>query len=377
MKEIKTMKKVEGEATDKKVDKLLEIIAETITGAEAKGEIQTDTLWPLYTPYGLLFWGKEWAGKLHLLITKFDQLKVSDKEVAPLFMASSRIGQSLWRLDALKQSDLEIPERLHVIEKLLDWLGIYRGSNIFCEDGKNIIWDTQKLQEETAGLRFTQLRKDKEAKSLVCSLGSTLWLYCELLYWTNHPFGHSFHGPYKTPEGDLIVRNYFDLKPEIWPFTKELNFSQLELFEVYRNADLKFDFFERGIRTQKPYRERLVDAAAKINGKVIGVEELQSAYESVKQTMAIGTAAFQALNQQGIIAKHAEMWFYILKPLAGFVGENWQLTSEVHSNIWDQDRFKRLNRVWKEMQKGYRESASVPLELEKQNIKRNFDPRAK
>lgn len=42
---------------NKKLDKLLDIIIDTILGAKRREEAAAVTLWPLPTPQGMLYWG--------------------------------------------------------------------------------------------------------------------------------------------------------------------------------------------------------------------------------------------------------------------------------------------------------------------------------
>lgn len=355
---------------DTKIDKLLTIVAETILDAG----VQHEVLWPIYTPHGLLYWREAWAGKLLSVLKELDKKGLSDKDVAKLFMTSSRVAQTLWRVDAIKRSNLHKKEKLYVIQKLLDYLATYRRENIFCGDGRNIIWGGEETKSVTKSLQFSDVAKDKDAKQFICALESSLWLYTELIYWTNHPFGHSFHGPYAVKEGDLIARNYFDLKPEIWPFTSELNFNQVEVFEVYKGANIKFDFFERGIRTTQSFRDKMLKFAVRIDGKpIVGKDALQSALESLNHVAAEGSQHIQSLDMRDMIFKHAEMWFYVIKLLCEAAGMDWKPPREVYDNVFK--RFDELEKVWEGIQAGMRKGAKLPRSEMMENLRRDFDPR--
>lgn len=355
---------------DTKIDKLLTIVAGTILDAGVEQEV----LWPIYTPRGLLYWREAWAGKLLSVLKELDKKGLSDKDIAKLFMTSSRVAQTLWRIDAIKRSNLHKKEKLYVIQKLLDYLATYRREDIFCGDGRNIIWDGEEVESATKPLQFFDVTKDKDAKQLICALESSLWLYTELIYWTNHPFGHSFHGPYVVKEGDLIVRNYFDLRPEIWPFTSELNFNQVEVFEIYKNADIKFDFFERGIRTTQSFRDKMQKFAVVMDGKPITDEgALRSALESLNRAAAKGSQHMQTLDMKNMIFKHAEMWFYVIKPLCEATGMDWKPPQEVYDNVFK--RFDELEKVWERIQVGMRKGTKLPRSEMIESLRKDFDPR--
>lgn len=354
---------------NERVDKFLPIIVDNILGAGGKDEIRTP-LWPLHTHRGLLYWGKEWSKDLYSVVNELDQKKLPNQEVAQLFKHSSRIAQCLWRLDAIKQSDLSKEAKLYTVGRLFDYLEAYRGRNLFCETGQNSIWTPKEIEKQIGRLTFINLTQAKDLKTLVSHLQGVLWSYTELIYWTNHPFGHSFHGPYKTSKGDLLVRSYFDLKPEIWPFTQKLDFSGMTFFELYeRDTDLSLDFFERGIRTTKPYQEKLKAVAIKIGDQDITTkEELEKHLNNLVEVCEKGSAHINSLDDQAIITKHTEMWWYVLKPLFQTAGKDWHPSQVVHDNIYN--RYEELEQIWKEKQQ--RPEPTSPEEARK-NIRQAFD----
>lgn len=359
----------ERKIANERVDKLLPIIADTILGAGGEDEIRTP-LWPLHTHRGLLYWGNEWAKDLHSAINGLDQKGYTNQEVAQLFKHSSRIAQCLWRLDATKQSDLCKEDKLYAVGRLFDYLAVYRGSNIFCETGQNTIWIPEEVEKQIEGLTFVDVTQAKELKPLLSRLQGILLTYTELIYWTNHPFSHSFHGPYKTSEGNLLVKPYFDLKPEIWSFSQKLDFDEISFFELYeKGTELPLDFFERGIRTTKPYREKLKVVAIKIGDRdITKKEELEEYLNNLVEVCKEGSTHINSLDDQAIIAKHAEMWWYILKPLFQAVGKDWHPPQVVPDNI--HNRYKELEQVWKEKQQ--RPEPTSPEEA-RNNIRQAFD----
>jgi len=359
----------ERKIANERVDKLLPIIADTILDAGGEDEIRT-SLWPLHTHRGLLYWGNEWAKDLYSVINELDQKGISNQEVVQLFKHSSRIAQSLWRLDSIKQSDLSKENKLYTVGRLFDYLASYRGDNLFCETGQNPIWSPKEAEKQIEGVSFVDVTQAKDLKLLVFRLQGMLLAYTELIYWTNHPFGHSFHGPYRTGKGDLLVRSYFDLKPEIWPFTQKLDFSEITFFEIYEEEiELSLGFFERGVRTTKPYREKLKAVAIKIGDRDITTkEELEEHLNNLVKVCEEGSAHINSLDEQAIIAKHAEMWWYVLKPLFQAVSKDWHPPQAVHNNIYN--RFEELEKIWQRMQQ--RPEPKSPEEARK-NIRQAFD----
>ena len=233
-------KELSMQKIDKQLDKLLDIISSVVLATGGKKEHGALIMWPISTPRGLLYWGDEWSKKLNCVFHLIDQKNITDTKIARALMFSSKPAQLLWRIDAIKDSSLSEEEKLYTVSKLFDCLGVFRKRDLFCKDGKNLIWNKRELENHKRGVNFFSVG-DTKIRNLISNLETTLWLYTELLYWTNHPFGHSFHGPYLDKRAKLLVREYFDLKPKIWPFSQGLKFSRVEIFETYQKIDPKLE----------------------------------------------------------------------------------------------------------------------------------------
>jgi len=359
----------------KKLDKLLDIIIETILGAKKREEPAAVPLWPIPTPQGMLYWGKEWSEKLNHTLHLIDKQKVSKYNIKKSVRFPSRIVHILWRVDAIKNSDLDKEEKLYTLRKLFDYLTIFRKENLFCENGENIIWDSKELRDHKKGLSFFTI-EDKIKLKLFFNFEASLFLYTELLYWANHPIGHSFHGPYKDRKGIILVREYFDLKPKVWNLSKNLGFSQVEIFEVYKKGtEIKLDFFERGIRTTKPFKRSLISFALRVDKKSIEKqEEISKFFKSLEGVIKKGSEFVQSLNEQKLIEKHTGYWFYMLKPLCDLVNEDWHPSQQVWDNIYN--KYDEIKEIWENVvKKDFEKTANLSIKQQEKILKEIFDPR--
>ena len=361
---------------NKKLNRLLNIIVDTILSAKSKKEAAALTLWPIPTPQGMLFWGEEWSKKLNRILHLIEKRKVEDREIKRSLKFPSKIVPFLWRCgDTVKNSSLTKEEKLFIVKKLFEILALFRKENLFCKNGKNIIWDKKELEDNKRGLYFFSVR-DRKSKKIISNFEAALYLYTELLYWAQHPFGHCFHGLYPDEKGGLLVREYFDLKPKVWNFSKNLNFSQVEIFEVYkRGTKIKLDFFERGIRTIVPFKQNLKSFALKVDAKPIKkLDEVSKFYDNLKNVIRKGSNFIQSLNEQQLIEKHSAYWFFVLKPLCDLVGEDWRPPQQVLNNIYK--KYDKIRDVWQNVvKKDFEKTADLPLEQQKNILKEMFDPR--
>lgn len=363
---------------DKKIDKLTEIIAKSIVEAKSKEESAALTLWPIPTPLGLLFWGNEWSKKLFQVLSLLDEKKISNHRIEESLKFPSKIVHFLFRCgDAVKDSDLEKEEKIFIIEKLFGILKIFRRKDLFCESGENIIWSREELTTVTQNLPLFST-KDKKLRRVIPDLEAALYLYTELLYWAQHPMGHCFHGPYQIKDKLLLAKEYFDLKPEVWPFTKNLRFSEVEVLEVYSKdvqSEIKLGFFERGLRNPKSLEDALEKYALRIDGEEIKEpEEISESLKNLTEVINQGTKFVSSLDQQQMIKKHADYWFYSLKPLCKLVDEDWHPPKQVKDNIYK--RYEEINDIWEKVsKKNLEKTANLSYQEQTKILKKDFDPR--
>ena len=359
-----------------KIDKLLNMIAEMLVKVSGKKKEIAFYLWPLHPTHGTLFFTQSWFSRLYGIFKRLEKKGVGDEKIAVLLQAPSRIAQMFWKIEVIKQSGLSEKERVYIIEKLFNVLAFYRKKDIFCKDGKNIIWDPKKIREITEKVKFVDICHQRELKQSLYVLESALLLYAELIYFMHHPFTHSFQGLYGIDNKKLLRRYYFDLKPEkIWKFTKNLTFKEVEIFEIYTgDIKMEFDFFERGTRTTTAYRDRLLKMAINIDGrKIFTKNEIQKVMSNLNEVIIEGSKYIQGLSQQDLLAKYAEQWFYVLKPLSDLLNEDWKPPQEVYDNIYKKS--SQFNKIWKNIGEQQKKSAILPVKKRIEDIKKRFDPR--
>lgn len=173
-----------------------------------------------------------------------------------------------------------------------------------------------------------------------------------------------------------LIRECFDLKPKVWDFSKNLSFSQVEIFEVYkRRTKIELDFFERGIRTTEPFKQNLISFALKVDKNPIEqLEEISIFFESLKDVIEKGSKVIQSLGQQQLIEKHAQYWFYMLKPLCDLVGKDWHPPQQVSDNIYK--KHSEIKEIWQNVvKKNFEKTAFLPVKQQEKILRKAFDPR--
>lgn len=359
---------------DQKIGKFLGIVAEITVKGAGKQKVSGFELWPFHPIRGRLFFTKSWFTHLLSYLRQLDKKGLNDEEIARAFKAPSKIAQLLWMLDGMKQADLSMDERLYIVERLFDLLGIWR-KDIFCGGGRNLVWDQKQAGEVIEKARFIDLQKEPTLKQNICTFESALWMYTEMIYFSNHPLAHSFQGPYELDNKVLVVRRYFDLKPPFWSFSRKLKFDEVEILETYkRGTKIKFDFFERGVRSRESYRDKLLESSVMVGSRSISPnDELKEVLSNLTGVVRKGSMYIRGLSLQDLIAKYASYWFFALKPLYGLMGKPWQLPKEVEDNIYK--RFDEINAVWQKIEEERLSAGDLSMEERAENMKKIFDPR--
>lgn len=348
-----------------------------VSGASA-GKASGFELWPFHPMYGRLFFTQIWFNNFNKLLMEAENRGFTIEEIAKAFKAPSQIAQFFWMLDGMKQSNLNIKRRLEIVGKLFDLIAVWR-KNIFCEKGENLILDKKAVSGVLNKIKFANLEKQEEMKNNLYRFETELWLYAEMTNFENHPFIHSFQGPYKLGDKKLIIKKYFDLKPEFWKFSQKLMFNEIEIYEIYKQqAEIEFDFFERGIRSVENYRQYLVRAAMTSNGNQISLDgTFQSILSNLNIVIDKGVTYINQLDYKELLVLYAAHWFHALRPICRLLGdeESYKVPQKVKENIYN--RYSQFSKIWDEIQKQRENLIALPIAEQIKMSNKIFDPRIK
>lgn len=251
---------------------------------------------------------------------------LSNKEIAKLFrqpvilryFLSHFATISLKVCDVLKIRPFSPKERIDFTLLLFDILEEMVQGDIFCLRGTNQIYSPKEISKISNKSRFKSAVQDKRS---VNNLIVSLFHLCNTLYYDVFiGAGLEIHGPYNTEEifgkkTFLIIRDYFDLNPEIvWPQTvKQTPWAKIRMMLIYKDTDWRINFFnqpysKRGIGQYLEYF--LVEVDGVETNNIGEIEKIDSLAEkiTIKQTRLINS--FCPLKQA---RKGAEIFYYMLR----------------------------------------------------------------
>lgn len=313
------------ESYSKKIVKACSIVAKHIL--DDRGE---PPLWPMNIAKTLWYLSKFFPKEVYITIEKLRKRGVSEKEISDLFLTPTRLtyvyNQAEFPIEGLTAEEGE-----NLFETFMDYIAFYRKEDIYCDKLRNILWDKEQVMEALNKYEFISPRKYADWQSLSQLLGkfnSVMWLYTEFINAAKHPYSHEFHGPYTLPHNEtLIVRKYYDLKPtEIWPFLIDVSYDTILTLEIYKDADLGFDFLNHSassVSHPKCLQSFFVGVGTD-ETPMLDPKDLRTLLTEYQNIIMKGNKAVSAYTDADWLVKLLELHFYYLKPHKDRLRENWR-----------------------------------------------------
>lgn len=311
--------------------------------------------------------------QLYRILNLLRERGLGIQEVSKLFLYPSRTAHLMYFFVQDLCSEKEVKIRTKVAQRLLKIMQILRNNDPFCDSGRNLVWSDETLSQILRSASFTDIEALSDPVFTRRIIGKnlvTLSGYCELLYFANLSCGREIHGPYETKYGKLLVREYFDIKPSFWAFSKELPFNTIKFLTVYPNdMHINFDFGGR-LYCSKTFMPELSHACIKIDGESLPltITTLNKTLKKVENVIDMAIQEVKALDKTQLIYKWIEGKFWVLKPLRDYLGEDWHPPQRLYEQIQTEKPDDWIIQVMKKLVKV---SKTKRLSI----MKKMFDPR--
>lgn len=357
------------------IDKLCNTIAECLGGS---GKEAGFTVWPspVFNPIEAeMYLAKYFYERFYESVKKLEKEGYCKADIARMLKAPSRIAQTTWPMSSIKLASLNKEQRINLVLGIMDFISFYR-KDVFCEKKKNLLYSEPGLERVFNEIKVVDLQKEdnsEEFKRELSKLNAALFSFTELLYFAIHAVGHEFHGPYNIGKNEImVVREFYDLKPDFWPFTSPLPFDSIKIWAVYNSkTNMEFDFFNR-IRSSTPVSENLRKFSIKLNGRLLSeAGKIKEVTREIEASLKKGIPEIAKLEKTALMKKYVEAYFFILKPLQDKLGKDWRPPLQLYEEIESNSRKK----LWQEISKALQKSKKLPLEEFKKKTATIFDPR--
>lgn len=358
---------------NKLIDEFCKVMA--IGGMRRAKEPGLD-VWPqpvFHAFEGIYFAHRELLSRLYLLLRLLERKGLTQSDIAKLFMFPSRPAHFMHLFFEKPSNYEEVRERTEVCWKLLEYINKLRNGDTFCKSGKNMVWHGEMVAtilSKSSMVTISTLPNSDKLREIISKLIVALSNYCELLYFANLAFGREFHGPYDIEKhNQLIVREYFDLQPAFWKFTKKMPFRAFRLLTIYPNIEAKFDFSGRfynndiiGPRLNKVFIEKDSETFP------IEIKALEGTLEIIQEVIKAAIGEIANINKKQLMTKFVEGYFWVLKPLQDQVNQDWHPSQELYERIETEEADTWLIEV-------YRTLAAKPKSERLDHMKKIRDPR--
>jgi len=333
-----TMESYTRNNTDKLIDEFCEVIAVDLLNRSKEPGVD---VWPrpIFSPSeGVYFIHKELLSGLHTVLELLEQNGLTSLEIAKLFMYPSRIVHLMYQFLEKPTSKIETHRRTQVAKNLLQYIDILRNGNLFCKNKKNTVWSSEEITNVLSNLpikNVSNLSEAEKTKSIVSQIIVALSCYCELLYFANLAFGREYHGPYVVNLGQILVREFYDLKPSFWNFSQNFPFTTAKFLTVYpQSLEIQFDFAGR-LYIHQPLGPQLLGIYIEIDGKPISVEneKLEQIFKMIQKSINEALKEIKDMTKVQLMTKYVEAHFWVLKPLNDRVNIEWQPSQELYTRI--------------------------------------------
>ena len=360
------------------VDKLAHTIAVSLAGV---GGIKGDTglyTWPspVFLPVeGEIYLASYFLPTLYRDIKDLEKKGFSKGKIAKLLKAPSRIAQTTWPICNIGLTDLKKDEGIDLAFKIIQLISEFR-EDPFCEDLRNIIWSNEEVKHMISKTNMIDLNKvdnPDEYKEKINKLNGIAWLFCEMLYTSIHGAGHEFHGPYNLGDNRiLVVKEYYDLKPDFWLFTSKLPFNKITMLGIYKDADVTFDFFNR-TRSTKPLGASLQEFSITVKDQIkpLNIDEIQGITNDLERVSRDGLIEIRNLNKKELMKKFFQSYYFIIKPLREELKRDWWPPNALYDDLETEKRKEIVEAVFTD----FKELESKSMEEFLQIISTIFNPR--
>lgn len=276
-------------------------------------------LWPLNVVETLWFLGKFYPKELYECIFALKEKGFARQEIAKLFRFPTRLTD-LFHFVEIPVEGLTVVQKEELFEEAVKIAEVFR-KDPFCKNGRNEIWSQEKIKEAIKNSNWLEIApRDKDIVNVLSKLHALMFLYSEFI-WVGgrHQLGHELHGPYPLGSGRILfAREYYDLKPAVWPFTNAVPMESFTLLEIYENTSIKLDCYNH-LESLESLPQRLKSFAFP-GGDYY---QAKTIYDGVQRALLKGNEYVENYQKSDWLKKAIEMQTWSIKPLKDVLGMNW------------------------------------------------------
>ncbi len=306
------------------VDEFVEAMA---VGLEHRSQVPGQDVWP--NPLIDFTLANDITGNAILDILEQIYDVCSDREkIANLFYRPSRIVYLMYLFAVKTKNNNYAKKRVILVENMVNTISVLRNGDPFVKSGKNIVYSDYSELDKFNAYQISDQSLALLLRRIIAAL-STLTEYC---YFAWMGVGREVHGIYKYNNNNYLVRDFYDLQPPHWEFTKKLPWKSISILTDEGDSNQRFDFNGR-LYYNSAKRIETLKAGLAIDGLQVDLsyKELENIYSKIYSVLCDAKKYSEKLSGNELLLQYVKSQFYILNPLIN--GLNFDIDTSVPDDI--------------------------------------------
>jgi len=258
-------------------------------------------------------------------------------DLAPSLGSPTKIFRTMDQvLRGMFMNMVPVQKRREVILTLLKCIQSQKSGSLFNEDGKNLLYCSEKIKKLSTDLAWNTTADDSAVILHRCI--GLLKAYVELLFFRMYEISQEIHGQYDLPgsKNNLVIREFKNLQPhDLWDDSEFLPYEQISIFTQYDPCiEVEFDIYNHMYQKGKNFPPHLV------KWQVMADEKELLDIPAIKNLIGLTRGIIFKIQQKikdwhwkQITGKYAEICFYKIKNPNRTDTPPVLLPEEVKSNI--------------------------------------------
>lgn len=287
------------------VDKFIEVMASNL---EVRSRLPATDVWP--NPLADITLANDISG--NQILELLDEIFVNTEDIeqiSKIFKRPARLVYLMY-LFTLKPSNAEIANRrVKLAEKMISAISFMRNGDPFIEKGQNkifcdnVIFDSICFEKNLTINYLTTLRKILVALATLNEYSFFAWV----------GLGREFHGLYDYRGKKLFVRDYYDLNPDFWNYTKNMPWKSIVIItEESKSVKPVFDFNGRMYFNNQ---QEIISVGLLVDGKPVEATEkqLQIIFEKLLVVLRRAKEETKDMSGNQLLLQYVKAQFYAIK----------------------------------------------------------------
>jgi len=268
--------------------------------------------------------------ELYRLFRTLERRRYSLEKIAGIIKSPTKIAnyQYLWPSSTLKLVSSE--KKKYLAEIFVKLLKILRNKEAYCEKFRNPVRNDKEVKKYIRENKKYLIEKNKkpEMAKILAKLEGLVMSYCEILYYYMLDLSRLFHGPYQYQDKVIFAKEFLDLKAgKMWDLVKDFPFDHFQEVGIYPKEMQIQVFFMGHSHTKPSFPEAIESFVLKLDGKPItNLREMKQYYRNTSKAVnkLVKYVSANMKNEEFLLKRGLDLFFYPLKSLYEEVGEDWR-----------------------------------------------------